>query len=57
MTDHRASGAAPDGTTERGAGLAEYAFLLLLVLVACVGSLTLLGPAIAAAIDLATGMF
>lgn len=47
----------PTGREERGAGLAEYGLLLLLVLVACVTALTSLGGAVNTALNSATGIF
>jgi Flp pilus assembly pilin Flp len=43
--------------SERGAGLAEYAFLLVLIAVACVVVVTLLGTTISGAYSTAIGMF
>jgi Flp pilus assembly pilin Flp len=43
--------------SERGAGLAEYALLLGMVLVACVAVLGTLGGTIAAALNTAVGLF
>lgn len=42
---------------DEGAGLAEYALLLLLIAVACVVALTALGGTISAAYTNANGMF
>lgn len=43
--------------TERGAGLAEYALLLLLVALVCIGALTVLGTTVSGVLNTATGMF
>jgi len=42
---------------EDGAGLAEYALLLLLIAIVCVGALTTLGTTISGAYNTAVGMF
>ena len=42
---------------DEGAGLAEYALLLLLIAIVCVGALTALGTTIAGAFNTAQGMF
>ena len=42
---------------DRGAGLAEYALLLLLIAIVCVGALTGLGGTISGAFNQANGMF
>ena len=42
-------------TSERGAGLAEYALLLFLIAVACVAALTTLGTTISGVFDTIVG--
>ena len=42
-TDDETPEIAPRPVAERGAGLAEYALLLLLIAIVCVGALTILG--------------
>lgn len=44
-------------TGEEGAGLAEYALLLLLIAIVCVAALTALGTTISGAYNTAVGMF
>lgn len=44
-----------EARAERGAGLAEYGLLLVLVAVACVGTLTTLGTTISGAFSNITG--
>ena len=43
--------------TDRGAGLAEYALLMLLIVLACIIALTTLGTTISGYITTAIGMF
>lgn len=42
---------------DEGAGLAEYALLLLLIAIVCIGALTALGTTISGAYNTAVGMF
>lgn len=56
MDVRRRTGEQPS-RTERGAGLAEYGLLLLLVLLVCIAALTALGAQISGLIDTANAMF